>query len=361
MKILYVDDEKRILDDTKEILESKEIDGHRIEVIVEPDFLKAIFMLDSDEFDLIIVDVYRGSANPENQDKAGIEVLDKVKSTRFVPVIFYTGLVNQVEHLASEVVRIVSKGDGTEKLEAEIGNLSKSGLLNIRRKILDYAEKTIRFFFWDFVSNHWDKLKGRIESDDLILLLVRRLAIQLSKENLSRLPLDLKYEGSTVRPLEFYVFPPIIDDRFEAGDILERDGKVYVVLTPTCDLIPRNNGNTKVKYVLMVEAIPLKNREEYKEYSDSKSNGKKKELLKLMENRKSSLFFLPGFPLMEDQILDFQSLSTEPIEDVKQNYQKIAKLDSPFAEAMLSNFLNHYDRIGIPNLDVERLLDSMFS
>ena len=238
--------------------------------------------------------------------------------------------------------------------------VSKSGLLNIRRKILDYAEKTIRFFFWDFVSNNWDKLKGRIESDDLILLLIRRLALQLSKENLSGLPIDLKYDVSKVNPLEFYIFPPIIKDRFEAGDILERDEKKYVVLTPTCDLMPRNNGITKVKSVLLVEATPLKNREEYKEYSDSKSKGKKDELSKLMGNRKSTLFFLPGFPLMEDQILDFQNLSTALIEDVKQNYRKIAKLDSPFAEAMLSIFLNHYDRIGIPMLDVKRLIDSMF-
>lgn len=361
MKILYVDDEKGILEDTKMILEDKEIDGQSIKIIVEPDFDTAISKLDSDDFDLIIVDVYRGPANPDNSDKAGIEVLDKVKATRFVPVIFYTGLVSQVEHLASEVVRIVSKGEGTEKLKAEIGDLLKSGLLDFRRKILDYAEKTIRFFFWDFVSNDWDKLKGRIESDDLILLLVRRLSLQLSKENLPQLPLDLKYDGSMVKPLEFYVFPPIIEDRFEAGDILERDGKDYVVLTPTCDLVPRHNGNTKVKYILLVEATPLKNREEYKEYSDSKSKGKKEELLKLMNNKKSSLFFLPSFPLMEDQILDFQNLSTERIEDVAQNYHKIAKLDSPFAEAMLSTFINHYDRIGIPILDVERLIDSMFS
>ena len=209
MKILHVDDDKDILSDTKQILEGNKIEGNSIEVTIVPDFDIAISKLDKDDYDLIIVDVYRGLLSEENPDKAGIQILDKVKGTRFVPVIFYTGLVKQVEHLSSEVVRIVSKGQGIEKLEAEIENLLKSGLLNIRRKILDYADSTIRYFFWDFVSKSWDKLKGVIQSDDLILLLVRRLSIQLSKENLSHLPLASKYDDLTVKPLEFYIFPPI--------------------------------------------------------------------------------------------------------------------------------------------------------
>ena len=188
-------------------------------------------------------------------------------------------------------------------------------------------------------------------------MLVRRLSLLLSKENLSDLLLDSKGKSAKVRPLEFYVFPPVMISRFEMGDILFNDGKVYVILTPTCDLFPREVGSVKVDSVVMVRATPLKERAEYKEYMEKESRDKKDELTKLVSNRKSTLFFLPNFPLMDAQVLDFQNLLTEDYKNLS-TYKKIAKLDSPFAESMLANFLRVYNRIGIPDIDIDNLINS---
>ncbi len=356
MRILYVDDDENILNDTKEILESSDISGERFEVTIHTDFDEAILKLETDDFDLIIVDVYRGNANIETPDLAGIAVLDKVKNTRYIPIIFYTGLVNKVNDFASEVVRIVRKSDGTDVLKSEISDLAKSGLINVRKDILNYADKTIRTFFWDFIGNNWEKLKDKVSADEILLMLVRRLSLLLSKENLSELFPDAKKGNTFVKTLEFYVFPPV-SKIFETGDILIKNEKKYVILTPTCEMIQRNDSSVGVDFVLMVEAKPLKDRNEYEKWMKSNSKENTNELKKLMENRKSTLFFLPEFPLMDSQILDFQNLITERYEKLS-DYVKIAKLDSPFAEAMLSNFIRQYERVGIPFIDTDKLIES---
>ena len=357
MRVLYVDDDKNILEDTKEILENSNISGEKPEVTIETDFNNAISKLDKEDFDLIVIDVYQGRVDLSNPDRRGVEVLTKVRNTRFIPVIFYTGLVNQVQEFDSEVVRIVRKSEGSDKLKSEMDYLVKSGLMKVRKTILDYVDKTIRRFFWEFVENNWGQLKNNINSEELILLLVRRLSLLLSKENLSDLLLDSKDKSAIVKPLEFYVFPPVITSRFEMGDILFNDGKVYVILTPTCDLFPRGVGSVKVDSVVMVRATPLEERAEYKEYMEKESRDKKDELTKLVSNRKSTLFFLPKFPLMDAQVVDFQNLLTEDHKNLS-TYKKIAKLDSPFAESMLANFLRVYNRIGIPDIDIDNLINS---
>ena len=43
-------------------------------------------------------------------------------------------------------------------------------------------------------------------------------------------------------------------------------------------------------------------------------------------------------------------------EDLHSNYKRIAKLDSPFAEAMTTRFIRYYNRVGYPDIDVDYIL-----
>lgn len=41
------------------------------------------------------------------------------------------------------------------------------------------------------------------------------------------------------------------------------------------------------------------------------------------------------------------------------NYTRVAKLDSPYAESMVSSFIRYYNRIGYPDIDSELILKAL--
>ena len=45
-------------------------------------------------------------------------------------------------------------------------------------------------------------------------------------------------------------------------------------------------------------------------------------------------------------------------DDLK-TYTRVAKLDSPYAESMVSSFIRYYNRIGYPDIDSELILKAL--
>lgn len=353
MNLLYVDDDDSILVEFEEFW--KTISHNEMKLETESDFNNAKVKLSQGYFDIVVLDVFRGQVSLDNNDKAGIDVLNEIKKICFVPVIFFTGLVSQVEDLASEVVKIVRKGDGFGELEKTIELLQKNGFASIRSEIVKYVENTIRDFFWKFVADNWSTLKETLDINTLKLILVRKLSLSLSKDNL---PSIVDINASRINPLEFYVFPPVVKDRFETGDIFKKGEKIFVMLTSTCDLFPRNEGRVPAEMALLAEGSPLKERVEYEKYINNKGKNELNELKKLMDNRKPNLFFIPAAGFIDNQVFDFQLITAVAYPDLK-TYEKIAKLDSPFAESMLSKFIGRYNKVGIPDIDSDRLLNEL--
>lgn len=356
MNVLYADDDVRNHKLVLENLNGARIEEDTINLVTEQSFENALSELKMKDYDLIILDVFRGKISDENQDRPGLEILDTIRNTRFIPVIFFTGLVKYVETLESEVVKIVNKNDGIGKLEEKITELKKSGLIDVRRSLIDYVEGTIKHFFWDFVDSKWEEIQSYVDSETLRLLLVRRLSLSLAKENLPNL---IGESNGFAKPIEAYVYPPLVKDRLESGDILLFEERIYVVLTPTCDLFPRKGGKIKAENVLLALASPLEERKEYIEYMKSEKSDKKYPALRdLVSSRKGTLFFLPGVFFLRNYVLDFEKTVSVNISELKK-FEKIAKLDSPFAESMLSNFVRQYNRIGFPDLDPDEIIKKL--
>jgi len=96
----------------------------------------------------------------------------------------------------------------------------------------------------------------------------------------------------------------------------------------------------------------------YKSYDNCKNN-----ISSIIETRKSDrYFFLPKTPFIEEnRVIDFQNkemVSYESLSDPK-NYERIAKLDSPFAESMVASFIRYYNRIGFPDIDTDYILSNL--
>ena len=62
-------------------------------------------------------------------------------------------------------------------------------------------------------------------------------------------------------------------------------------------------------------------------------------------------FFLPSTPFIDNRVIDFQNKIMVVYDDLKTKYTRLAKLDSPYAQAMSTRFIRYYNRIGFPDLD----------
>jgi hypothetical protein len=122
--------------------------------------------------------------------------------------------------------------------------------------------------------------------------------------------------------------------------------------------------------VLLSKANKLVDVEQYKKFASSiksesstaggKENNKHRESLSsLIQSRRGDrYFFLPGTEFMESLVLDFQSNSVVDFEELK-SMGRVAKLDSPFAQSMISSFVRYYNRIGFPDIDADFVIDEI--
>ena len=168
---------------------------------------------------------------------------------------------------------------------------------------------------------------------------------------------DDKIKADKAHPMEFYIFPANTEE-YEAGEIVFKEGVYYAVLTPSCDFIEEGSRHRKVGKVLLAEALPLKNSEFYKKY---KGNNEKYKLslAELIESRKGDrYFFLPGTPFIENLVLDFQNKVMVDYGELKA-FTRIAKLDDPYAQSMVSSFIRFYNRIGFPDIDSDYVIASL--
>ncbi|PIU88547.1 hypothetical protein COS64_03545 [archaeon CG06_land_8_20_14_3_00_37_11] len=90
--------------------------------------------------------------------------------------------------------------------------------------------------------------------------------------------------------------------------------------------------------------------------ADKSSKTKKNNLLKIIDSSQIKYYFLPETPFIKNHIVDFQELLTEKYGNLK-NYERIARIDDPFVQSMVSSFIRHYNRIGTPDLDYDYIFD----
>lgn len=358
LKILLVDDEEKIGKDTAELLSLEKIDEIKLEVDFLQDYPKAIPKLDKNDYDIAIFDLFKGTPSETNIERFGEELLEELRKTCFVPVIFFTGLIKPVEHLKSNIIKVVRKSDGVPALKAEIKNILDSRILYIKKSLDNYIKESMRKYFWEFVQPEWDKLKYH---DDVSLgyLLIRRLANSLSKEQAITLLDDPKISLNKAHPMEFYIYPPI-QTEYETGDILTKENNSYVILTPSCDFVPRPKNRRKAEWTLLVKCKPLTETEESNKYNENKEDTTSKDKLKrLIESRKSDrYFFIPAAPFVANSILDFQNVIAVVYAELG-TYKKVARLDDPFAQSMQSSFNRYFNRVGFPDIDSDYIIKDL--
>lgn len=367
------------------VVEDKDdIAGQLIEAIpnffVHPDtaegyrcqsFEEAIEHLEVERYDLLILDLKDDSAgdNEEDEAPAGLKVFERLKQTRFTPVVFYTALAHKVRGEQTSFVRVVEKTESLSRVREEIDKVFATGIPALSRRV----EEVQRDYMWDFVSTHWQEFEKPTNQADLAYLLARRLAISLemAAANLAATvggQLQAPTDDLKAHPMVMYIRPPLGPHRL-AGDILieQTEGKesYWLILTPSCDF-----AQNKAHHIVLAKCEKLAEQDEFAKWSSNPQHKDSKSRLEdlIGDNRKTPrdgpklqperFKFLPGTFFLPDLVVDFQQLRSVSFESLK-NFEVIASLDSPFAEAMLAGFSRYFGRLGTPDIDKQVVLNRL--
>jgi response regulator reciever domain protein len=416
LRILSVEDDKDQRDILKKVF-SKPILEKEIEFKSIDDFESAIAEITKNDYHIVILDIYKGK--PDDNIDEGEKILKAIQNERFIPVVFYSGNTKNVKNLRSQMVGVVTKaeGEGIEYLKKEIERLVRSNLPFIRENILNHLEKELKEYFWNIIHEKRDIFRPDKEDFSLGYLMLRKFGHSLSKEKIAEILGDDSLKQDKAHPMQFYIYPTDTNQEFECGEIVKskENNEFFVILTPSCDFIKTSGRKRKAERILLVRTIELEKVKEYKEQKDKyiecdteykkvkqeyetlkkeikninidENIGKIKEYFELetkyeelnktyksydncknnissiIETRKSDrYFFLPKTPFIEEnRVIDFQNkemVSYESLSDPK-NYERIAKLDSPFAESMVASFIRYYNRIGFPDIDTDYILSNL--
>lgn len=356
VKILFIDDED-IIDDLVKFFEGHKINEFTIRASSANSFEDGLEKIKSETFEIIVLDLCKGKAS-ETAEQEGLNILKEIQQFTFVPVIFHSGVSHKIIDYRSLVVGVTDKRDGQAGLDKEITRIINSNTIFLKNNVHELIEDELKKYFWDVIHEKRNIFTPDTKDNSLGFLMLRRLANSLSKVNIKSL-LGEKNISEKVHPMEYYIYP-VSNAEFETGEILLKDNKYYIILTPSCDFIEDAsiNRERRVGQVLLAETSLLKNNEYYIDYIGGKNAKNRERLKRLIESRKGDqYFFLPGTPFIENLLVDFQNKIMVQYDDLK-HYERIALLDDPFTQSMISSFVRFYNRIGSPDLDSDFIIDS---
>jgi CheY-like chemotaxis protein len=356
--VLVVDDEEPIRRQVRERLESETLEGSDEPThVVVGDFNEAMKILEDQRFDMVVLDVIKGKLGGGNEGQ-GIATLDEIKKRRFVPVVFYTALPRSVEDLASPFVRVVEKTQRLDALVSALRDLLATELPTISRRLTEHFDRVQREYMWSFVSSKWSDVPVGNRTATVGYMLARRFAASMSLPAVEVLASELGdkeaelLRAGKVPGSRYYLIPPMSMPAALAGDIYsgrlhDRDG-FWILLTPSCDL-----AQDKAEFALLAPCMSLRNTKEWKRWEESAKKEGAGDLKQLIRNARSErYFFLPESPLFPHLVVDYQPTESVRCEELDA-LERLASLDSPFAEAMLARFGRYASRLGTPDLDID--------
>lgn len=375
-RVLAIDDDKDRLDEISQIFAGG-VDDSTFEFTLLNSFAEGLESISTNRYDLVILDVHEDGSdadptrNLDTDDQMGEEILAKLKSIRFVPVVFYTGYPAKVDHLKNLIVRVVAKGDNIEVFRNEVKAVIDTKLLHLAR----YIEESSRIYMWQSIAKMSPEHQGKISNNDVALLLARQLANNLSQVEIKNI---LEADRTKINPLEMYLYP-VEKQIGNPSDICTKsDGSYWIVLSAACDL-----ENAKVDFVLIARVFRLSEHPLYQQWREEKAAYDKldeneksakvnsrgvreaKGAIKkiLFENISMRYQYLPNTFFLDDCVIDFQELVAFPKGELEE-LTAFCTLDTPYKEELIQKFANYYGRIGTPDYDKAALWpeieDSLF-
>lgn len=358
-KLLFLDDEESeyemILEDAEEINEHGE---YQVEIYHAKNSKEAYYMLYTERIDGVILDLLLeggGEAQKNDEDLGGNIFLNNLLNKDILPVIVRTntpGRVLAYEKDTKNLITTYAKTDSSYEMLQQLIKEIDSAKFKLLGRSGELSQGITEIF--------WKSLPQDIDSWEVNKGVAIRYVSSWLKNNYDY-DTDLQ-DFSKQSPREVYMFPNLTP-KLCTGDILEKDGLHYVVLTPACDL-----ANRKCEKVLLVKIIsdhsvlssPTKFRNALRKAKTGENTSEFAEFTR--HKSKNRYHFLPKVPDFNGGVMDFQDVVTVeyiPQErDIKSElgYKRVGVITDAFIRDIIARFGMYYQRQGQPDLDIDEVI-----
>jgi len=325
----------------------------------EPDFGHAVDGLRDGRPDVVVLDLT--DSDPTSGRVAGRPVWDDVWEHHFVPVVIYTAFPDVAVELNvpsnHPYVSVVQKGgkDSDVTVAQQIGRFVPSigAIADVWEELHAVVGATLKAVT---SVTAFTNQEGSPIPELLVRASRRRVAAAMDLETMA--------SGEPLLAWEQYIVPPLGRDLL-LGDVLrERESSCddpaahRIVLTPSCDLVRRDEGRAKDGKVLVARCIPVQ--DWFQRISLTTKRDAREKLAKaLTEPLQARCLCLPSLPgvlphlaadLRALELIQYAGIGDEA-PDCTAEYVRVASVDSPFREHVGWAYQQVAGRVCLPDRD----------
>ena len=303
--------------------------------------------------DIVVLDLLGPITEVETP---GMGIREFIWKDHFCPYIVWSAEPSRHddEYPLHPFAKSVKKGSGAEqKLNQEIQGMMP--YIETLKEIDDYNKRQFSLAMQEVSPKILTTITAEEKQVDIITRVGRRrIAARID---------ELQSDDDALAPWEMYVCPPV-SDNLRLGDIVKKaDGNsndpnvFFVILSPSCDLIDTEGRAPKVSEVLVAQCIPTRDgldRANLGGLSSKKSNRLKGQFLS--PGHLNGIIPLPKyFEKIPSMSADVRKLRLIPMQDLrnKQEYDRVASIDSPFRELISWAYMQTSCRPGLPERDYD--------
>lgn len=317
--------------------------GPTIDLVTASSEADAYAEIEKRRFDAAIIDLRLDGNGEDPSNVGGNRVLEKILKSEIAIAALFTGQPEDaaIPDYAKRQVRIITKGggDGEGHTGAITWLLENQSLIECIRQVTGRFNDVLAQIFHQSIWPRWSLwMEGKDPNDAQFLLTAVARHIASHAHDYFML------EGQdTAHPEEWYWVPARLN-RLSTGDIVKKEKRIEIVVTPRCDL-----ATNKIPNIQLVEC------EDLGATWDELSKDKKATYLK---NGRNNEHFIPKMNLTRNEsigplIVRFDRIRTvirnaEDLSLTKEG-ERIAAISAPFLPSLVERLGNYYSRIGSPN------------
>lgn len=219
-RVLIIDDNPEMTADAERELRDAFADDLEIdlEINVTNSFSDGFDLVKGGVFDIVVLDVRRDKTPTTPEDlNTGRIVYNDIQEIRFLPIIFWTALPDEVSDKRMPPLVEVLRKDDLARIPTAIRSAIASGTAEVMTDIEDRVADIMRVHMWRELAPHWAEDTEGGKPSELAHILITRVAQALQDQALPEL---------TSKPSHCYLYPPI-STKYRPGDLL-RDRKSVV-------------------------------------------------------------------------------------------------------------------------------------
>lgn len=360
LNAMFVDDDKEIIEQCRQLV-PESIGEYPVRWTMFDSFEEAVKMMDEKKYDIVVTDVYKGRAlsgklNVNEVDNRAASVVERAKELGFSFIVMYSDGACPTDIGLSPSLQFVDKALPSppfpQSIAAVLGDMleKRGAILQVMTRLRRELESDAAGYIWGFLEANWDALSADADfaTSGLERLIRRRASIQINEL--------IGAQGMTRRPnadaYDYYVMPVLPGD-LRLGTLLSKKNKegaleYFIVLTPHCHMARQGEKPPRADTILLAECIPSK---ALTSKGLRELEGKKTRIPASSVGTPDGRYcFLPEFCGVPDLYIDLMRLTSVALQVVESDYERMALVDSPFAEAVQSSMARFYANVGHRNL-----------